>query len=430
MRVKDLSFWIATISIVILVGVAVAATSFESRVAASSEYHGDATLFNDELKVAYANESVCIGNYTDDTHEPTGWELLPSIFWDSNGNGVFETNESIAHSISPCVHFTISGQSRHFWPLHQSIMQNPGDPEIISSGWMTYPTVYRSKVRDASRSITLECTITLDGNNDFKQEINVTSTADSTLMDVNLIVYVGFDINGPFNDYAFIDPAHNNMLKACDNETGIWFGAYPSLRASSFEVSEWNDGPGQGDDLWQHTLSNALDGATVSSGDTEGALGFNLGEISPGQSRSTTIYYLLGNSENDLRFHDVSITGVAPSASSVAQGATLSVNITAENPGYYNENFSVTLYADQNTTTIGDEYAIGTQTVYNLASGASATIAFTWNTYTFPLGIYTVSARAPPAPDEIDTNNNMLIDGTVIIQLLGGGGGCKMPYIT
>jgi len=216
-RIKEILVWTAIIAVVTAaIGTAIAIINLGDKITSSNLYYADATLSNEQIKLLYTDEAVSIANYTDDTHEPTGWELFPSIFWDSNTNGTFEANESVGHALSPCVHFTHDDQTYHFWPLHQSIMQDPEDPHVVSSGWISPPHIYRSTVEDADQLLTVECTISvLDGNNYFTQEINITSTALSTLTNVNLIAYIGIDINGPFDDFAFID-AQRNILESMD----------------------------------------------------------------------------------------------------------------------------------------------------------------------------------------------------------------------
>jgi len=425
-RIKEILVWTAIIAVVTAaIGTAIAIINLGDKITSSNLYYADATLSNEQIKLLYTDEAVSIANYTDDTHEPTGWELFPSIFWDSNTNGTFEANESVGHALSPCVHFTHDDQTYHFWPLHQSIMQDPEDPHVVSSGWISPPHIYRSTVEDADQLLTVECTISvLDGNNYFTQEINITSTALSTLTNVNLIAYIGIDINGPFDDYAFIDSCHNNMLKAYDNETGVWFGAYPSIRANSFEVSEWNDGPYEGDDLWQHALNDDLDGITTSTGDVEGALKFYLHAIQPGESKSLTIHCSFGVEESDLYVpsfpHDIAVANITPSKTVVGEGYSLLINVTVENQGTNTETFNVTLYTDGNITLIGDEIAIGNQTVPSLANGASTTLTFTWNTTGFVKGNYTISAYAWPVLGETDTADNTLFaEKCVCVSIVG-----------
>ena len=59
---------------------------------ASAQQHIGVTLHNEQIKFSVVNESVSVANYTDDTQEPEGWQLFPALFWDSNGNGIYEDN--------------------------------------------------------------------------------------------------------------------------------------------------------------------------------------------------------------------------------------------------------------------------------------------------------------------------------------------------
>ena len=261
----------------------------------------DIDISNEQIKIYYTDQAVGIGSYNNDTCEPNGWELFPSLYWDSNGDTLFEDEESIATALFPAVHFTESGQDYSFNPMHQSIMQQPGNAEIVSSGWISEPNVYASEVKDINELITLKSTITIyNSNNYFTQKIDLTSTTLSTITDVTLITYFGIDIQGFFDDYTYIDHSNNNMIKSKDNASGVWFGAYPDISAYIYEVSNWDDGPSENEDLWQHCLKNTLNGQETSCGDVEGALLFNLDQLNPGENKSITMYYSFANSEEDL----------------------------------------------------------------------------------------------------------------------------------
>jgi hypothetical protein len=384
--------------------------------------HADVVLYNEQITLLYSDEAAGIGNYTDDAKEPTGWELSPSIFWDSDGDHVLEANESIGHAISPSLHFAYASEQHHFWPLHQSILQDPGDAIINSSGWISSPNIYYSKVEDEAQLTTVQSTISLlDGNSSFIQEVNITSSAPATLTDVDLILYLGIDINGPFNDIAFIDATHNNMLKAYDNQTGVWFGAYPNSTATGFEVSVWNDGPYSGDDLWQHTLSNSLTSALTASGDVEASLQFHLNEIESGQSKIVTLICSFAENESglyapELDETDVAIIGMTtpktgcPPAETVGQGNPIHLNVTVENQGSTSETFNVTTYA--NTTTIA------TQQV-TLNAGENQTLTFIWDTTTYEKGNYSISAEAEVLLGESDVADNVFNYSWVFVTLTG-----------
>jgi len=266
-------------------------------------YHADITLSNEQIKIWYTDEAAGVGNYTNDTVEPHGWRLLPSLFWDGDGNTIFEDNETIATSLFPVVHFIESGQDYSFYPLHQSIMNQPGDAEVLYSGWISEPNIYASEVEDINDLITVNSTISIyNSNNYFSQTFEIESISTSTISNIDLLVYLGIDINGFFDDYAFIDTDNNNMIKAKDNNSGVWFGAYPTMRADSYEISIWDDGPAANDDLWKRCLINNLNEQNESSGDIEGALLFNLSDLNYGENESITIYYSFGINENDLYY--------------------------------------------------------------------------------------------------------------------------------
>ena len=87
------------------------------------------------------------------------------------------------------------------------------------------------------------------------------------------------------------------------------------------------------------------------------------------------------------------------------------VNVTVMNEGDFAENFNVTVYA--NTT------ALGTQSVFDLSNGTSATLTFIWNTTGFDYGNYTISAYAWPVPGETDTTDNNFTGGSVVVSMVG-----------
>ncbi|MCW4052180.1 MAG: hypothetical protein NWE78_03085 [Candidatus Bathyarchaeota archaeon] len=384
--------------------------------------YSDAVLFNDQMKLLYTNEAIGIGNYTDDTAEPAGWELFPAIFWDSNTNGVIDTNESIGHTLSPSVHFTHEGTPVHFWPLHQSLMQASGGPTVVSSGWLNYPNKYYSRVEDADQLLTVESVFTVtEGANYFVQEINITSTALSTLTSFNLITYIGIDINGPFDDVAFVDSEHNNMIKAYDNNTGIWFGAYPNMSASGYEVSEWDDGPYAAEDLWQHTLSGTLADTTQSTGEVEASLEFYLNELNAGESKTVTIYYSCAESESGLYApaldnHDVAICDFTTSKAgcmpveTVGQGETVDMTILVENQGDYTEVFNVTAYANGTWTSHQE---------VTLDPGQNQTLLFVWDTTAFSKGNYLIIGEADIVAGEADPTDNTFVYGWIFVTIPG-----------
>jgi PKD repeat protein len=105
--------------------------------------------------------------------------------------------------------------------------------------------------------------------------------------------------------------------------------------------------------------------------------------------------------------HDVAITNVTASTDTATIGEKVSINVTVANEGTETETFTVTVYYD-NTL-------IGTQTVTELASGASQKLTFSWDTSDVNAGTYTIKAVAATVPGETDTVDNTNTDVTVTI---------------
>jgi parallel beta-helix repeat protein len=112
--------------------------------------------------------------------------------------------------------------------------------------------------------------------------------------------------------------------------------------------------------------------------------------------------------------HDITATDVVPCKTVVGQGYSIKINITGADLGTYTETFNITAYA--NTA------AIETQAV-TLASGASTTITFTWNTSGFAYGNYTISASVTLAQGETNSWIGPFTYGPVRVTIPGDASG-------
>lgn len=109
--------------------------------------------------------------------------------------------------------------------------------------------------------------------------------------------------------------------------------------------------------------------------------------------------------------HDVAVTSVTVSPNMTSAGRTVNITVTVNNLGEATETFDVKAYYDNNL--------IETKTV-TLAEGENTTLTFAWNTDgIIPCHNYTIKAEASPVPYEIDTANNVYIDGKVKITMPG-----------
>jgi hypothetical protein len=108
---------------------------------------------------------------------------------------------------------------------------------------------------------------------------------------------------------------------------------------------------------------------------------------------------------------DVTITNVSVYNDIIANGQTLNITVTAENVGSNTETFTVEVF-------VNGALAAPAQTVVALASGITAQLVFQWDTTTFALGDYTLSAVATLAADE-NPGNNTFTFGTVTVIFPG-----------
>ena len=194
--------------------------------------------------------------------------------------------------------------------------------------------------------------------------------------------FVSFESSGDFLIY------HNNFL---NNTRQVAFNEPPP--------NTWDNGYPSGGNYWsdyeeRYPEAQELDGSGL--WDTQYFINLNNQDNYPLMKPWTP--------------PDIAITDVTLSKTIVSQGYTTRINVTSQNQGECEETFNVTLYA--NTTQIN-------QTQITLASGASATITFTWNTTGYAKGNYTVGAHATPLPGETDTYDNTHIDGTILVTIAG-----------
>jgi peptide/nickel transport system substrate-binding protein len=112
-------------------------------------------------------------------------------------------------------------------------------------------------------------------------------------------------------------------------------------------------------------------------------------------------------------FHDVEVYGASVYPNWVYAGENdVTVWVDVWNRGCFPETFSVTVYADLNSTVIGDEITIDTK-ILSLQTQSFIALTFTWNTTGVPAGNYTISAVASLVPDEADLTNNLRVAGQV-----------------
>jgi len=109
--------------------------------------------------------------------------------------------------------------------------------------------------------------------------------------------------------------------------------------------------------------------------------------------------------------HDIEVRNLLPSKTIVGQNYSVIINVPIENQGNNTETFNVTV--DANTT------IIATKTNITLPSGNNTILTFVCNTTGIPYGNYTIGANATPVPGEVDTADNTLTGGWIIVTIPG-----------
>ena len=121
--------------------------------------------------------------------------------------------------------------------------------------------------------------------------------------------------------------------------------------------------------------------------------------------------HVLLTANRNFLLHDVSVTDATPTPTTIYQGGIVEVNVTVQNQGNFAETFDVNVYANSTL--------VGTESIFNLASGDSVTLTISWDTDEFQRGNYTISARATEVSSELDTLDNIYVGIVVQVMLPG-----------
>ncbi|MGD8565898.1 MAG: hypothetical protein PVF96_06085 [Candidatus Bathyarchaeota archaeon] len=122
--------------------------------------------------------------------------------------------------------------------------------------------------------------------------------------------------------------------------------------------------------------------------------------------------------------HDIAIEELVMIKTVVGQGLSLNISVTVKNYGNFTETFNVTIRYNDLAMTLQNGKNYSTVT---LGSGDSLILTFTWNTTNVPKDNYTISGAITILPEEIQTEDNSILDGWVIIAMIGDLTGPEYP---
>ena len=167
-------------------------------------------------------------------------------------------------------------------------------------------------------------------------------------------------------------------------------------------TNSWDDGYPSGGNYWSN-----YDGSDTYSGPNQ--------DIPGSDGIGDAPYVVDANSQDRYPFifplgRNIAIENIACSKTVVGQGYGANINVTVTNQGNLTETFNVTVYG--NTTIIETRE-------FNLTSGNSKDITFTWSTAGVAKGYCTISAYAWPVPGETNKADNMLTGSLLKITIVG-----------
>jgi hypothetical protein len=111
--------------------------------------------------------------------------------------------------------------------------------------------------------------------------------------------------------------------------------------------------------------------------------------------------------------HDIAVTNVTISTNETYTGNIVGITVTLHNYGNVLENFTTTIYANAAN--------ISTLQVLNLLPSETRIMSCNWNTTGYPASNtpYVIKAVADTLPYETNTANNVFVDSSVKLKLIG-----------
>jgi parallel beta-helix repeat protein len=205
--------------------------------------------------------------------------------------------------------------------------------------------------------------------------INVQSSGNTIYANIIMQNQCGIKMQNSNNNKVF----HNNFM---DNNMQI------SISTSSGNV--WDDGYPSGGNYWACHISL----------DSFGGVWQNIA----GSDGIVDVPYTIATNNIDnypllkpFSTHNIGITFVFGSRTSIAESCPMRLNVTIQNLGMYDETFAVIFYVNDSV--------ILTQQIC-LCARNSSVLVLTWNTGGLTKGRYALKVEVNVVPDETDTGDN------------------------
>jgi len=279
------------------------------------------------------------------------------------------------------------------WALNATTGSYIWDRTFVGESVFTSPTVAYGKVYVGTTGNTLYALDVYSNGNTLWTFVANGHICSSPAVAYSM-VYVGSD---------------DNKVYALDAETGdlIWEHATLGDIESSPAVAD--DKVFVGSDDYSVYALDAMTGTDIWSYPSEGmvvsspAIGY--GNLYVGSLDGKV--YAFGPT------HDIGINSIDVPKTIVGEGFSTSITVTLENLGDVTETFYVAVHYNG---------LIGEHPV-TLPLHASTDVILEWNTEGVPTDTYIITAYATPVPNEINTDDNIFIGGTVNVTIPGDATG-------
>jgi parallel beta-helix repeat protein len=266
------------------------------------------------------------------------------------------------------------------------------DNGILLDSYSTLNTIFGNKVEGNNYGI--NCWAYADNNSIIGNNITdnslagiwfVGSSNDTVIENIIRNSQYGVTLDSSSNNVIYHNEfvENTNQISIYDS-TDAWDNGYPS------GGNHWSDYTGN--DVYSGTYQNETGSDGI--GDTP----YNISDNN--QDRYPLIQ----------AWTNIAVETVSLSKTVIWQGENVTITVSVQNQGWDGQTTNITVYAN---TTI-----VSTFKNMALAGRSQTTLNFTWQTGTFALGNYTISAKADPVSGETVISDNAF-QGRIILTIKG-----------
>lgn len=344
-----------------------------------------------------------------------------------NGFNFIVVGDSLEHFVQDIdASNTVDGRPIYYWVNRQNeqVPLNAGYVALVNSSNITATGLtLKNNYEGILLAYTLNSSITDNNMTSNKHGIRLVNSSNNILARNNITANEAFNIYlyGSSNNEIFYNTVNQSLWglwtdKSSSNKifhNGFFNNINHAYNYESANV--WDNGYPSGGNYWDdYTGVDQYSGPYQNENGSDGIGDTPYTIDADNQDR----YPLIEELSHDLK-HDIAITDLGASKTTVSPGETVQISVVVQNQGNFNETFTLSVYV------VGGETIWGPTTI-TLSPSETSTQTFQWTAPT-TTGNYVIRAEASTVPGEIDTPNNTR-EITITVSVGGGGGGC--PYVS